>query len=313
MYQVIGSDERSPPDDELSSFNGRIAGFFSDHSDGPAEIAYLGFRRPGIREALYRAVSAGARTIVCLGAAGLMLPGYSTSVHLPAAVKMVTADNAGLEVLYGEPGLNAHIASSLIMASVERALCGSGTPPHPSWDMPRISSDTGVLLMAAPDYPSASARSDLMAETFAINSRRLSEASKSATIECCSELTRYMALLANCLEATGAFCAVTPGYIDYASPGLEAALDHLITAGSGQVIATAMPALLHRSAFSWTDPTRAIDELKKSRDIDMIYIKPDPVYMSREIAAILQVKALEARVRGTPLRGPPRMADSITF
>ena len=149
--QMAGELMAVPAKDELSGFSGQVASNVSSGADGPVELAFMGFRKPGIREAMYSAMSAGARSIVCVGAGGLMLPGSGATVHLPAAIGQVMTTNPGLDVFYARPGTNPHVASSLVMASVESALSGLGIAPRPSGDMPRIGGETGVIVVSSHD------------------------------------------------------------------------------------------------------------------------------------------------------------------
>lgn len=295
--------------DELSGFSGHVATHVSSGADGPVELAFMGFRKPGIREAMYRVISAGARSIVCVGAGGLMLPGSGATVHLPAAVRQVIMMNPGLDVFYAPPGNNPHVASSLIMASVERVLNGHGIAPRPSGDMPRIGSETGVIVVSSHDQMAIFEACARQSAGFTAAVKSLSDYSRSISADSGTGVDRFMSGVSACLEASGAFCSVQAGCLDFSGQSLESAADRLVQAGAGRIIAAGMPLLMHRHALSCFDPSEAIEHLKNTCSAGLIYVPPDPVTMVQEVGMMLRLKVLDALAKGdaielSGLRGP---------
>jgi hypothetical protein len=297
LYELMASEIAVMPGSDLfSSLNGSIASFLSSESDGPVEQACLGFGRPGVREAMFRLVARGSRSLVCVGGAGLVLPCQGAAVHLPEAVGQVVAENAGLDVSCARPGSNPHVAAALVMASIEGALKGCGIPPGPSWETPRIGGDTGVIVVSAPDPSKALAACSRQSASYVTAARRLSDYLLAKPTESPTRIEKFMADVAESLEASGAFCAVRTSYLDFATPVIEAAADGLVKAGARQIIAAGMPVLLGRHPFSYADPACAIDRLKKKCPADLVYVKPDPQSCAQEIAAMLHMNVLEAAV-----------------
>jgi hypothetical protein len=279
----------------FSGLNEGIASYLSSESDGPVEQASLGFHRPGVRDAMFRLTARGSRSIVCLGGAGLVLPGQGASVYLPEAVRRVVAENAGLDVCCARPGFNPYVMTAMVMASIECALKGRGVLPGPSWEAPRIGSDTGVLVVSAPDPSRAMAACARESAGYITAVKQLSDRVKEKSTENpTTEIARFMSSVAEGLDASGAFCAVRPGYLDFAVPDLEAAADELAKAGAQQILVAGMPVLLSRHPLSWADPSDAIDHLKKKCPAQLIYVKPDPQSCAKEIAAMLRMNVLEA-------------------
>jgi hypothetical protein len=272
-----------PVSGRMPGLNGSIASFLAAESDGPVEQAFLGFGQPGLREAIFRLVARGCHSVVCVGGAGLVLPGQGAAIHLPEAVGQVLSENAGLDVCCVRPGSNPHVTAALIMASLEGALQGRGMPPRPSWEAPRIGGDTGVIVASAPD------RQENMASI-----KRLSDYLQAKPQVVSSNLTRFMTDVAEGLEATGAFSAVRTGFMDFAKPDVETAASQLSEAGARQIIIAGMPALLGHHMLSWAYPDDAVDRLKKSCHADLMYVKPDPQSCAQEIGAMLRMRVLEA-------------------
>ncbi len=232
--QMAGTLEAIPVKDEISGFSSHVASFLSAGADGPVEMAFMGFRKPGIREAMYRAMSAGARSIVCVGAGGLMMPGSGATSYLPAAIEQVMATNPGLDVFYARPGMNKHMVSSIVMASVESALAGPGIAPRPSGDMPRIGGETGVIVVSSHDQLATSGASTRQSASFIAAVKGLSDYARARSDGSGTEIARFMSGISACLEASGAFCGVQAGCLDFSGQSLEAAADRLIRAGSRQ-------------------------------------------------------------------------------
>jgi hypothetical protein len=283
-----------PGNDLLAGMNESIAAFLSSESDGPVEQACLGFHRPGVREAMFRLLSQGSRSIVILGGAGLVLPGQGATVHLPATVGQVVADNAGLDVCCALPGANPHVTAGLVMASIEHALTGQGMAPGPSREAPRIGGDTGVLVVSAPDPVKALARGGRQYACYLATAKRLSDNMQAMSTASRTAISQHLSDVAENLAGSGAFGVVRTGYLDFAAPGVEAAADELVKAGSKQIIVSGMPALLSRHPLSWADPSDIVDRLKKNCPADLVYIKSDPEACTQEIAAMLRMNVLEA-------------------
>jgi sirohydrochlorin ferrochelatase len=299
----------APVKDELSGFSGQVASNVSSGADGPVELAFIGFRKPGIREAVYRAMSAGARSVVCVGAGGLMLPGSGATVHLPAAIGQVMTTNPGLDVFYARPGTNPHVASSLVMASVESALAGLGIAPRPSGDMPRIGSETGVIVVSSHDQMTMFEACARQSAGFVAAAKNLSDYSRARSDDSGTGIDRFMSGVSACLEASGAFCGVQTGYLDFSGQGLEAAADRLMQAGAGRIIAAGMPLLMHRHSLSRADPSEALKQVKKNCPADLIYVPPDPSSLAQDVGMMLRLKVLDALAKGdtiepSGLRGP---------
>ncbi|OPY29001.1 MAG: sirohydrochlorin cobaltochelatase [Methanocella sp. PtaU1.Bin125] len=295
--------------DELSRFSGRVASHVSAGADGPVELAFMGFRKPGIREAMYRVLSAGARSIVCVGAGGLMLPGCIATVHLPAAVRQVIEINPGLDVFYAPPGTNPHLASSLVMASVENALNGPGIAPRPSGDMPRIRDETGVIVVSSLDQAAIFGACDRRSSDFAAAVKRLSDYCRGQSAVSGTGFGRFMTQVSACLRASGNFCGVEAGYLDFSGPVLDRAAQRLVQAGARTIIAAGMPTLMHRHTLSLSDPAEALKQLKNSCPADIVYVPPDSGAIEPEVGMMLRLKVLDALAKGaciepSGLRGP---------
>jgi hypothetical protein len=303
-YALMSSELLTMPgNDLLAGLNESIASFLSSESDGPVEQACLGFHRHGVREAMFRLLARGSRSIVSLGGAGLLLPGQGAAVHLPAAVGQVVADNAGLDVCCALPRANPSVTAGLVMASIERALTGRGPAPGPSWEAPRIGGDTGVLVVSAPDPAKALAARGRQSASYIAAAKRLSDNMQAVSTDSFTGITWHMSAVAQSLTGSGAFSAVRVGYLDFSAPDAEAAADGLERAGARQIIVSGMPASLNRHPLAWADTSDVIDRLKKKCAADIIYIKPDPQTCAPEIAAMLRMNVLEAAAAARQQQG----------
>lgn len=285
-------------EDELSGFSGHVASHVSAGADGPVELAFMGFRQPGIREAMYRVLSAGARSVVCVGAGGLMLPGRGATVHLPAAVRQVIEINPGLDIFYAPPGMNPHVASSLVVASVENALNGPGIAPRPSGDMPRIRDEAGVIVVSSLEPAAIFEACARRSSDFAAAVKRLSDYCRGQPAAAGTGIGRFMAQVSACLRASGVFCGVEAGYLDFSGPGPDEAALRLVQAGARTIIAAGMPMLMHRHTLSLSDPAEALQQLKNACPADIIYIPPDPGAIAPEVGMMLRLYVLDALAKG---------------
>jgi hypothetical protein len=195
------------------------------------------------------------------------------------------------------------------MASVEKALKGTGIAPRPSWDMPRIGGETGVIVVSSHDQLAISEAGARQSAGFVAAVKGLSDYSRARSCDSGTEVARFMSGVSACLETSGAFCDVQAGCLDFSGQGLEAAADRLMQAGAGRIIAAGMPLLLHRHVLSWADPSEALKQVKKTCPADLIYVPPDPVSLSQEIGMMLRLNVLDALAKGETigpagLRGP---------
>ncbi|WP_424359615.1 sirohydrochlorin chelatase [Methanocella sp. MCL-LM] len=293
----------APEHDEVSGMSCRVADRLAKSTDGKVEFAYLGLRRPGIREALYRTVSAGSRTTVFVGGAGLIAPGYTSLVHLPSTLRVTTEENAGLDVIYAPPGINAGVAAELVLSSIGRALGWRSMPSQPAGETPRPREDLGIVVVSAPDpRPALSSGSQPVAGYLAAV-KALSDASRASRDIPARGIQVLMSAITGYLRKSGLFSAVEAGFIDFCLPGPEEALRKLEAAGSRQIIVTTSPSLLHRHAYSWETPTQVLEKLKNTTDRNLIYLATDTAALADWVSAMLKIKVLGAEFDGISLKG----------
>lgn len=295
------------PDDRSASLSRQVASYISANL-GPdsVELAYLGFKRPDIREALYRMISNGSRVAVCAGAAGLMLPGHAAFEHVPMAIKKVTRDNAGLEVIYALPGIDYSTVANMIIRSILHAMGHTISSLRFKEEKPEVGYDTGVIVLSAPDrsmiQPESS--SDIMAKFLDLSFRLSEKSLKWHRTMCGSEASDFMGNVAYHLSLSGMFRNVGTGFTDFSSPGIDTAMQRLVNAGSRKIIISGLPLLLQRSAFSVVNPS--IDRLKERfPGVDMTFIEPAPTPIYRDVARII-TKNVSRAASGISLKGEPR-------
>lgn len=266
------------------------------------ELSYLSLRSPGVRQAIYRTASRGSQRIICVGAAGLMMPGHGAVESLPAELKKVMKDNPALDLFVSQPGLEAGDIAALVRQSLEFAfngLEGRGKMPGRSF---RSLEGTGVVLVCSHDHMPAHV--DLGAlEQLTSGSSMLSDMSKEAFASggrCdATELIRSVASTLN----IGGFHAVESGFMDFALPDIEEAGRRLLDAGCSHIVAAGMPSLLHRHPYSIGGPSDSAERLQKALpDTNIIYVKPDPAPISPYIADILMSKVLDIEQSGISLK-----------
>lgn len=298
-------------DDEFSRLSSAMAASVADRIElNGVEVSYLGFKRPGVRQAIAHTTAKGSRYIVCAGAAGFMTPCHSTSEHVPGELQKVLRDNPALDVAYAEPCLDAGEAASLIQRSVEHAFGVSRAEPEQPLPIPDRKEDTGVVLVSAPDYDIQPG--DRRAAEFARTATMLSNRSfrwHQAGIG--SEASEFMENVSTSLRDRG-FSAVEAGFIDFASPGIGDAAMRLVEKGASHIVATGVPALLHRHPLSVVGPQEAVDGLREMIPYaDIVYVKPDPEPIAGMLATHLTSKVLAPSKTYRSMK--PKYKRSFTF
>jgi hypothetical protein len=126
-----------------------------------------------------------------------------------------------------------------------------------------------------------------------------------------SEASEFMENVCASLRA-GGFSAVVAGFLDFASPGIEEAAIRLADKGVNRIVATGVPALLHRHPLSVDGPQEAADRLRETIPYtDVVYVKPDPGPIAGMLAARLASQVMEALKTNRRMR--PDYKKSPTF
>lgn len=296
----------APEHDEVSGMSCRIADRLAKRTGGHVELAYLGLRRPGLREALYHTVSAGSMTTVFVGGAGLIVPGYTSLVQLPYTLRRTAAENAGLDIIYTLPGINVGIAAELIKASVENVLRGCCMPLQPAGEVPAQREDLGVVVVSAPDPGPVLSTSSRAAASYTTAAKALSDASRASAGVQAGGITWLMEGVMAYLRKSGLFSEVATGYIDFSRPGPEDALRMLEASGCRQVLVTAAPSLLHRHGFSWETPDSVVERLQQIAGPDLVYLAPDTSALTGWALPVVETKVAGAEFAGISLKGSGR-------
>lgn len=289
--------------DELSLMGMHLASSLSRSIKlNHVELSYLSFKSPGIRQAIYRAASNGSHTIVCMGAAGLMVPDQGASQFIQSELKKVIWDNPALDLIYVPSGIAASDASAMIRRSVWHAFNGaSGQIDQPGRQHERES--TGVVLVCVADDAVRLSADTSAAGKFAIAASLLSERSRAFyEMGGSSNAVDFMHDVASDIKGHG-FHAVEAGFIDFAQPTMEEAAQKLLDSGASHIIAVALPSLLHKHPFSLIGPSIAIDRLKQQMpQADLIYVKPDPYPIADSISRLLIDQVMGAELNGTSMK-----------
>lgn len=265
------------------------------------ELSYLSLRSPGIRQAIYRTASRGARRIICAGAAGLMLPGHGATESLPAELTKVIRDNPALDLVIAGPALDGDDIARIVRQSLESTFHGL----EGKWKMPersfRCMEEKGIVLVCCHDHVSVPG-SEAAAGNLAGVSSQLSETSKEAygSGECAiGGLLRS----AGPELAKAGFHAVESGFMDFALPDVSEAAGRLLDAGCTHIVAAGVPALLHRHPYSCGGPSESVELLKKEMpETSIVYVKPDPEPIAPYLADVVMSRVLEADESGATLK-----------
>lgn len=298
-------------EDEFSRLSSTMAASVTDRIElNGVEVSYIGFRCPGVRQAIAHTTAKGSRYIICAGAAGFVTPCHSTSEHVPGELQKMLLDNPALDVAYAEPCLDAGEAAGLIQRSVEHAFGVSRVEPERPLSATDRKEDTGVVLVSAPGYDIEPV--DGTAAEFARTATMLSNRScrwHQAGIG--SEASEFMGNVSSGLRDRG-FSAVEAGFIDFASPGIEEAAMRLVEKGASHIVATGVPALLHRHPLSVAGPQEAADRLCETVPYaDIVYVKPDPGPIAGMLSTHLTSKVLAPSK--TYRRMKPEYKRPLTF
>jgi hypothetical protein len=260
------------------------------------EVSYLGSGRPDIGQAIASTAEKGSRTIVCAGAAGLMMPCHGALEHLPGELCRIRQNSPGLDIKYTGPCLDVDKVASVIQLSTEYAL--SGCPE--AADLPGAAirhEDLSAVLVSAPDY-SMRTYDDATSE-FARTATMLSNrSSRWHDAGVCSETSDFMENVSAKLHSMG-FSAVEAGFIDFSSPGIEEAALRLLDKGAGHIVVTGVPTLLHRHPLSVINPDDAVKWLRTMIPYATIsYLKPEPDFFAGLISGHMISKVLDAAHNG---------------
>lgn len=274
---------------------------------GHLELSFLSMRSPGIRQAIYRAVSRGTGRIICTGAAGLMLPCHGASESIPAELIKVLRDNPALDLVIANPAIDGEDVARLTQQSLEFTLRGRAG----RWKIPersfRCLEELGIVLVCCHDFSmvKAPAVTELTGASL-----QLSEMSREAYggKEC--DMGGLLRSAQSKLLKAG-FHAVESGFMDFAFPDVGEAAGRLLDAGCTHIVLAGMPALLHRHPYSCGGPSESVDRLKKEMpDTSIVYVKPDPSPIAPYLADVIMSRVLEADEKGTVLKDVLRNPSS---
>jgi phosphoribosylpyrophosphate synthetase len=176
--------------------------------------------------------------------------------------------------------------------------------------MPRIGGDTGVIVVSSHDHMAMFEACARQSAGFVTAVKRLSEYSRARSAGSGTGINQFMSGVSTCIETSGAFCGVQAGYLDFSGQSLEAAAERLVQAGAGSIIAAGLPLLMHHHALSWSDPSEALKQLKKTCTANLIYIPPDPGTMAKAVGMMLLLKVLDALAKGDIIE-PSGLRDPI--
>ena len=259
------------------------------------KISYLRSGLPDIRRVIANASEKATGTIVCAGAAGLMMPGHNTLELFPGELDRIRQNSPASDIRYTGPCLDIDMATSIVQLSTEDALGGSPTIAAPSFDM-NGKDDLSVVLVSSPDID---IRACDEAAEFARTATMLSNrSSRWHDAGICSETSDFMENVSARLQGLG-FSAVEAGFIDFASPGIEDAALRLIDKGASHIVVTGVPTLLHRHPLSFINPDDAVKWLRSMIPYATIsYLKHEPAFIARLLSGHVASKVLETRSNG---------------
>ena len=284
-----------PRNDDLTLLSHSIADSMAGCLNG-IEISYLKPGQPGILQVIASAAAKSSRTIVCAGAAGLMIPGHGTLEHVPGELRQVLHDSPALDIKYTGPWLDTDMAASIVQQSIEQSLGGYSVAAAPSCDIARHD-DLSAVLISTPDHSIRNydgATSEFAREAAMLSNR----SSRWHDAGIGSETSDFMQKVSATLHARG-FSAVEAGFIDFATPGIDDAAMRLIDKGASHIVITGVPALLHRHPLSIISPDDAVKWLRAMIPYACIsYLKPDPVFVARMLSAQMVSKVLDAGYNG---------------
>jgi len=281
---------------DLAMFSHSIASSIAGCLNG-IEVSYPRPVRPDIGQTIASMAAKGSRAIVCMGAAGLMMPGHGTLEHVPGELRMVLQDHPSLDIRYTGPWLDANMAADIVQRSLEYALGHCPTDPASSREIAG-SDDLSVVLVSTPDY-SIRTYDDARSEFARIAAMLSNRSGRWHDAGIGSETVYFMENVSATLQARG-FSAIETGFIDFATPGIEDAALRLIDKGASHIVVTGVPALLHRHPLSIISPDEAVKWLRAMIPYASIsYLKPEPVFIARMLSGHMVSTVLDAGNNGT--------------
>jgi hypothetical protein len=292
MRHIPEGDHDRPPDDDLTMLSHLLASSMSSQMGVKGlELSYLMSGGHDIEHAITSACEKAPGTIVCAGAAGLMMPGHGTREQVPGELLRVQRKNPLVDIRYTGPCLDADITADIVGLSTGYSL-GCYPETEATSQLASNCDDLSVILVSAPKWDFGENMTADFARAAAMLSSRSSRWHDAGI---CSETSDFMENVSARLLSMG-FSAVEAGYIDFASPGIEDAALRLIDKGASHIVVTGVPALLHRHPLSIVDPDAAVKWLRAMIPYATIsYLKPEPAFIARLLSGQMVSKVLEAK------------------
>ena len=293
MGHIHEGERDRPCTDDLTILSHSMVSSMADGING-IEVSYLKPGRPDMGEVIASTATKCPGTIVCAGAAGLMIPSHNTLEHVPGELRRVVQDRPALDIKYTGPWLDADMAAGIVQRSIEHALGEYRDTAASSGDI-ALNGDLSLVLVTTPDCNIRDHTIAEFAETAAMLSNRSSRWHDAGI---CSEVSEFMENVSARLRARG-FSAVETGFVDFATPGIEDAALRLIDKGASHIVVTGMPALLHRHQLSIISPDDAVKWLRAMIPYACInYLKPEPGFVARMLSGLMVSKVLDAGHNG---------------
>lgn len=269
----------------------RLAGGFRHF-----EVGYMEFSSPSIEEAAGRLESRGVGRIVFVNSPGLMMRSSHSLLDIPALLKGVQARHPCLELIYAAPGVPFDAVARLFVKRIDAAL-GKVSPPSTPPRLAPDRCDFGVVMVAHGDIPleylssmgSLEMRIDAWSEIV----------KKWPRTESNDPLYIDTLRLERLIRDIGGYDNFETGYLEFAAPTLDDALEKVVSRGATSVLFVGGTGFCDRSSHTLKDIPAAIRRLQEAHPhVRMAYASPDIAVVGPDFAAMIADKAYRALETG---------------